>query len=367
MSRSLFLAATAAFAVTAIGCAGDPVGTAPSFDAVASLQTADHAPFEVSASTVTLQPGDSEQLTVRKVANGQVVPETSVSWSSSDPAVATVSDAGLVTAVAAGEATISVTRGVHRVDVAVTVSGCAVRPLPLGVFSGELTAQDCPFVSGRPADFFAVGTTAGQILEFEVTGMDARVGFKEATLDPRGGRDFGSVKYAPLRVIANGGPLQVYVRSGNDTFGSYTLRRSAPTEAHDCAVYNFVTPGASFSTTVTDANACHYPVRYSPVPEAIGKPLVAHGFNILLTELKPYTVTITGLTDSFDPALTVFGNTGVVAQAVPGPLPTAGTRSVTFTPATAGYYYIEVSGGRFIDAMLTWDAQKGPYHMTISQ
>lgn len=372
MSQMFLRALTAsALLVTAVGCAGDPVGTSNEVmgDAAASLHTADpKTPYEVNRTSLLLAPGATEQLAVTRTANGEPVPPTSVVWSSSDDAVATVSDAGLVTAVAPGDAIISVTRGAHRLDVAVTVSGCAVGPLPAGTIQGEVTSTDCVFPNGRYADFFSVSTTPGQIIEFMATGLAGSFGYREASADPVASRLYGAVAIngAPIRIISNGTPFNVYVSGSLGVTGGYSLVSSAPTEPHHCDVFNFILPGTSFSATVTEANACHYEVQYSPVPEAIGKPLAAHGFNILLTELKSYTVTITGLTDSFDPALTIFGPNGVHAQAAPGPLPSPGTRSVAFTPSQAGYYYIEISGGRFIDDLETWDKQMGTYHLTVS-
>ena len=373
MSQLFLRALTAsALLVTAVGCAGDPVGTADQslVDASASLGAADpKSPYAADATSLVLAPGATHQLSATKVANGKDVPESSVQWSSSDAAVATVSGSGLVTAVAAGEATISITRGAHQVDVAVTVTGCGLSPLVMGTTTGAITSDDCVFPSGRFADFFSVTTVPGQIVEFYATGVAGAFGFRTPAANLVDGNNLGSVGIgsAPIRVIANGSPFNVFVSANLGVTGSYTLAASAPSEPHHCDVYNFVTPGTSFGATVTAENACHYAVQYSPVTEAIGKPLAAHGYNILLTELKPYTVTITGLTDSFDATLTVFGPGGVVAQNVAGALPSPGTRSVTFTPSAAAYYYIEISGGRFVNGLDDWQTQMGSYQISISQ
>ena len=362
-ARTLIVAGTA---LIAAGCAADRSPVAPvTPDIAASLAP---APYAVDAAAIQMAPGSTHQLTASNIANGHAAPDQSITWSTSDASVAAVSESGLVTAVSAGQATIAAARGVHRVEVAVTVTGCAVAPLASGTTAGAITADDCALAGGRFADFYRIGTVAGEIVEFEASGVAGALGYKEATPDPRGGAYYGAIPVgARLRIISNGGPLQAFVRGNPGVLGAYTVTRSSPAEAHDCAAYNFITPGASFGTTITNANACHYAVAFSPVPEAIGKPLAAHGFNILLSESKPYTVTITGLSDSFDPALTVFRGVGVVAQAAPGPLPSPGSRSVTFTPTSAGYYYIEVAGGRFVDDLVTWNAQLGSYHLTVSQ
>ena len=62
----------------------------------------------VTPATRTLVPGETAQLTaIARGGAGQELPGRSITWSSSSAAVATVSNRGLVTAVAPGEATVS--------------------------------------------------------------------------------------------------------------------------------------------------------------------------------------------------------------------------------------------------------------------
>ncbi len=77
----------------------------------------------VAPTSVTLEIGGSQALTAS--VNPSDADDTSVSWTSSDPSVATVDAAGLVTAVAAGEATVTVTTtdGGFTATSAVTVNG----------------------------------------------------------------------------------------------------------------------------------------------------------------------------------------------------------------------------------------------------
>jgi hypothetical protein len=68
------------------------------------------ATVQVTPATVTLGVGATQQLTaVSKDLSGAVLSGRSVTWTTSNAAVATVSDAGLATAVAAGTATITAT------------------------------------------------------------------------------------------------------------------------------------------------------------------------------------------------------------------------------------------------------------------
>ena len=109
------------------------------------------------ATTVTVNPattelnalGATEQLTVEvRDQNGQVMAGAAVTWASSSAAVATVSAAGLVTAVANGTATITATAGAASGSAMVTVgqevSAVAVTPAADTVVEGDtlrLTAE----------------------------------------------------------------------------------------------------------------------------------------------------------------------------------------------------------------------------------
>lgn len=77
------------------------------------------AGVELNLSTMNLEVGETKQLTAtvmpENAANG------SVTWMSDNPAVAAVSDAGLVTAVAVGEATVTAKAGEKRAVCSVTV------------------------------------------------------------------------------------------------------------------------------------------------------------------------------------------------------------------------------------------------------
>ena len=101
----------------------------------------------VSPSSATLQAiGGTVQLsaTVRD-QNGQVMTGASVSWSSSDNGVATVSSGGLGTAVSAGSATLTATSGQASGTVSVTVTqvvtSVAVSPASYTIVAGEGTIQ----------------------------------------------------------------------------------------------------------------------------------------------------------------------------------------------------------------------------------
>lgn len=333
--------------------------TAPSFA---------RGPYEVADKSITLRPGNTRQLEATKSANGKPVPDPSVSWTSADAAVATVSATGLVTAVKYGRTIVSATRGVFRVDVVVNVT-CPIGVLPVGETHGEITPDDCLFtVAERRSDYYSVASANGEVIGILSTGVPGITGVKQETVDPATGTVFGSrIVGARYRVISNGDPLQFYIsgRDGNH-FGAYTITRSVDADTHTCSQISFVVPGASFNAHLQPSNSCAYNIRYSPYPEVIGKPINTHRYWARL-EPKEYTVTIGGVTSGFNPAVTIFPNifgAGPIAQSIDGPNPQP-ARSVTFTPSAAGYYLIEISAGRFVGGQ--WTVQAGSFSLSLTR
>jgi uncharacterized protein YjdB len=122
------------------GGGGDPVVTPP---AVVAL-------MRLSPPSLELEPGQSAPITATAVdANGATVPGQTVSWGSSQPAVATVTAAGVVTAVADGTAAITASVGSAIASATVTVrsrvASITVTPptaeLTLGRMPLQLVAQ----------------------------------------------------------------------------------------------------------------------------------------------------------------------------------------------------------------------------------
>ncbi|MEW5918388.1 MAG: Ig-like domain-containing protein, partial [Gemmatimonadota bacterium] len=120
------------------------------------------ARVDVTPTTVTLNPAQTSQLTATAFDAANNVLQRSVTWSSGNQSVATVSTTGLVTAVAAGSATITATAGgvsgsavvtVANVPVAsVTVTPSAPNMFPLDQLTLTATALDAGgnVITGRP-------------------------------------------------------------------------------------------------------------------------------------------------------------------------------------------------------------------------
>jgi hypothetical protein len=341
----------------------------------ARMANSSESPYTLSESSLSLRPGQTHQVLALNSATGKPVPDPSIRWSSSDETIATVTADGLVGAVSVGTATVSATRGAIRQSVLVTVvDPCARVPLPLGVTAGEITPDDCVFstVTGRRTDYFSLQPAAGEIVRIRTTGVSGPTGIKQETTDPRVGTVFASRDVGlTYRMVANGDPLQFFL-SGRDgsTFGAYTIERSIDTQAFSCGILSFMMPGASVGQALTAENSCHVNVAFSPVPQAIGKPLYTHRYFVRLDVIKPYTVTLGGLTTDFDVGLTIFpnvANAGPVAQAVASGSPPPPSRSVTFTPASTGFYLVEISSGRFIGGFTNWVNQIGSYTLSVSR
>src|SRR5207237_718946 len=86
------------------------------------------ASITLSSQALTLARGDTSRLVATaRNHDGATVATAAVSWSSSDPAVATVSSAGLVTAMAPGTASVTATSdGISSVARVVVADGSSV-------------------------------------------------------------------------------------------------------------------------------------------------------------------------------------------------------------------------------------------------
>lgn len=359
-----------AFCFLAAACSSENIETVTAPNSNRAAANASEPPYQVNATSIELRTGNSFQLLATKSANGKSVPDPSVTWSSDDLSIASISSDGLVTALRQGVTVVSALRGSHRVEVPVAVR-CPVAPLPVGLTAGTITQDDCLFnVAGRRSDYYSVASPNGVVMGFIATGLVGIAGVKAETLDPSVGTVYGSRTIGSrFRVIGNGDPLQFFLSGLDSTkLGAYSLTRAIDAQPHTCNQLTYVVPGASFAGILTPANSCVYSVQFSPVSQAIGKPLNTHRYWIRLAAGKSYTVSVGGLTNSFDPAITIFPNIlngSPVAQSVPG-ASAVPSRSVTFTPSSEGYYLVEIASGRFIDNLVTWSVQTGSYTMSVS-
>jgi hypothetical protein len=122
MNKTVALGAVV-FSLLLWSCGGDssPTATTPTPTPVATSITV--SPASSSLSSI----GETQQFTATvKDQNGATMASATVTWATSDDAVATVSSTGLVTSVADGTATITATSGSARATETVTVAQAAV-------------------------------------------------------------------------------------------------------------------------------------------------------------------------------------------------------------------------------------------------
>ena len=132
------------------------VGPAPS-------QTIQASAISLSTTAPSLSVGQSLQLAAVVLdATGNVIPNPTVNWSSSDSHIATVSATGLVAALALGTATITATSG--SVSKAATVAVAASAPPPVEPPSGNIALpalMDTPMPAAPGAGGTIISVAAG--------------------------------------------------------------------------------------------------------------------------------------------------------------------------------------------------------------
>lgn len=138
-TRSIRPGLVAAVAVAVLACGGDSTQPTPPPPPPPPPPPAAVASVAVQPAAVTIAPQQTEQLTVTvRDAQGNALTGRAVTWSSNAQAVATVSTAGLVTAVGAGTAQITATSEGQSGSATVTV----INGVQVGTTGGTVTFED---------------------------------------------------------------------------------------------------------------------------------------------------------------------------------------------------------------------------------
>lgn len=125
--------------------------------ATITVISASIASVSVTPSASQIQTGGTQQLSALVMANsGNTIPNAAVSWSSSDPAVATVSTSGLVIGVSAGSATMTATSSGISSSASVLVSS----PPPAAVVTVAVSLNSPALVVGQSTQAVAVARDA---------------------------------------------------------------------------------------------------------------------------------------------------------------------------------------------------------------
>jgi len=179
------------------------------YDSVAVTVLPPVASVTIVPDSLVLSLGDARTLAaVPRDAGGAVLAGRAVTWSSATPAVATVSDAGRVTGVAAGRALV-IAKSETRADTA---------PVTIVVPSARLVFDQVP---AQVAPGFGVGI----VVRATATGTDTLTGFTgEVTLQPEEGSIplLGAATATARRGVATFNDLAITAA------GSYRLRATAP-------------------------------------------------------------------------------------------------------------------------------------------
>jgi len=218
----------------------------------------------VTAPTTQLTVGGatSQFTAVARDGNGNTLAGRAIAWSSSATAVASVSQTGLVTAVAAGSATITATAEGRSGTAAITVvtNACnTLRNMTVGqTFNGTLTAADCKFSDNTAFHAYTFTVTATRALEIEMSSaaVDPYLLVIDANQtvvaeDDDSGPGSGA---RVLRLFAPGTYLVLANTYDANTFGAYSISiKDAPAA---CSNARATTLPASVNAVLNAVNSC---------------------------------------------------------------------------------------------------------------
>lgn len=240
--------------------------------------------------------------------------------------------------------------------------------------SGQINPGSCLFneETGRRSAYFTTETPAeGSMLSVTLTaGFRGVFGIKQEMADPAAGIVWGSLAFvaeAPRRLAFVGSsPRQQLFVSGFDggERGAFQLDARVEPVSYTCGIPVVMEAPVRFAQTLDAGHACLTTIRFSPFPEAIGKPLLTQGYNARLLPGASYEIRVEGVSPQFPAGLTVFKGGRPVAQSV-GPVPADGVRSVVVTSNDLGYFYIEVSSATS-DGNGGWDTPAGSYVLSVA-
>ena len=226
--------------------------TAPIVVTAPPVQTVTVAPG--TASVIT---GSTQQFTATlRDAAGVLLPGREVTWSSSGPAVATISNGGLLTAVAAGTVTVTATSEGKTGTATVTVTNppvatVTVAPLTASMLPGEqlsfsaravdaagnvLTGRSVTWSTANPV--IAVVSSAGRVTAAgagttTVTAtVDGKTGSASVTVNP----PVSSVSVSPASASLLVGAVQQLSATSRDSAGNVLQRRPVAWSSSNTAV-----------------------------------------------------------------------------------------------------------------------------------
>lgn len=315
----------------------------------------------VTPSSFTLNAaGATQQLTAdpRNAANASLTGR-SVTWSSLNTAVATVSASGLVTAVANGTATIRATVegviGQATATVNITVNPCTATDYTLGsTINGQVTTSDCLFETNFWEDRFSFSRSSSAYITFPVTPTGGSVDLVTYTTQNSAGT---GTPYFWTRFSSAGTAARLF-GSGSFIFAvgnattppvSYSLSSSVATAVPPTcqALFTIIGNGINIGSS-WDATSC---VRGT---KREGR------FRVRLNAGQQITVRMSSTIDTYVELWATNADTVTTQVAFNDDEATGITNSLmTYTASTGGFFEIKTTH---------WSttAQTGTYTLTIS-
>jgi len=323
--------------------------------------TTDVVAVNITPSSFTLNAvGATQQLTAdpRNAANVSLTGRT-VTWSSINPAIATVSATGLVTAVANGTTTIQanvegVTNGALA-TVNITVNPCTATAYTLGsTINGQVTTSDCLFETNFWEDRFSFTRASSAYITFPVTPSGGTVDLVTYTTQNSAGT---GTPYFWTRFSAAGTANRLF-GSGTFIFAvgnattppvSYSLSSSVATAVPPTcqALFTIIGNGISIGSS-WDATSC---VRGT---KREGR------FRVRLNAGQQITVRMSSAIDTYVELWATNADTVTTQVAFNDDEAVGITNSLmTYTAGTAGFFEIKTTH-------FSSTAQTGTYNLTIS-
>ncbi|MEZ4457426.1 MAG: Ig-like domain-containing protein [Gemmatimonadales bacterium] len=276
---------SAAALLTLAACGGGGTTTSPPPPPPPPPPPAPVASVVVAPAAATLVPTQTQALTATpRDASGNTLAGRTVTWSSNAGAVASVSTAGLVTAVSAGSATITATSegqaGTAAITVAdggqvtsaggtITAAGGAVQ---IVVPAGAVTAATTVTVTENPSPPALPDLTATPATLFAVKGTSYTFGPEGTTFSAP---VTVTVKYDPTRIPSWVTPGDMVLIHHNGT-----AWERLPGQAVDSASHTITATTTSFSPFLVAAGLA--PVTLEPSKGAVNRHEISARFNAVI-------------------------------------------------------------------------------------
>lgn len=326
--------------------------------AAIAVQRVPVASVVVRPAIATVITGGAVQFTATVYdANQNALTDRSITWSSSNEAVARVNSSGVATAVAEGVATITATSEVRSDAATLTVSSAPVatveitpNPLVMSVGqSGQLTAtpRDAggTALSGRTATWSSSNTNVVNVTDLGVvTAVSAGTAIVTATIEGRSGSASVTVTSVPVATVTVAPstatvsvqgtvPLSATVRdaAGNTLSGrtvTWTTSDAAVATVSSSGVVTGVAPGTATITATSEGKSgtATVTVALAPVATVTVQPSTATIASGSMTTLSATVTDQNGsvLTDrvvtwsSSDPSVATVSSSGVVTGLLVG-------------------------------------------------